>query len=338
MIRQYLLCCLPQARSHDPDSERQPLLDPDVLPQSADPPRAPPTRTTEEHEAEQALRRRILDLASERLVNILSPHPFTHAPPRPSSPPPPPPPAPDSLASSPTLTSSPPPHAHAAGKRRQTTRAPSSSASSTAWRPAPDAPIAPVRVVHLGQNWEVVHDDDGADTAPSARDPLVTPSTMRRQRRHPHGKDSAATRPPSSHSMRTLPRGGGGGASQPSPLRGHSQAYSDGEARLGDDDDENDEDGEDDGDGESESRFGTVNSYRTAASSGGSRFAIGLRDIWGTGDPDPDELDPASQRDLERAVAELERSIDDWTLQPVAPIVADLASYKPAAATTSATK
>lgn len=123
----------------------------------------------------------------------------------------------------------------------------------------------------------------------------MTPSTMRRQRKS-KGKEKG--RPPSSHSMRTLPRGGGGGSSrnQPSPLR---RGGSNGESSARDltvegpgDEEEFEEDGFVD-EGDTESRFGTIKSYRTAASNagdeqtegGGSSFRgsrFGLRDIWGT--------------------------------------------------------
>ncbi|GAA5929051.1 uncharacterized protein JCM15063_004033 [Sporobolomyces koalae] len=307
-FRQYLCCCLPRAGPAD-NPERQPLLDPDVLPEA--PPRAPPTRTTEEQEQEQHLRRKILNQASERLINILSPHPFTSPSPRhATSPTSPTSSRSSSRSSSPTLTASP----------RRSHR--------SSWRPPPNDPIAPVRVVHLGKDWQEAASSNGA--AAAVQD---TPSTLRRQQHKP-------ARPASSHSMRTLPRAHPN-SNQPSPLgKRSSRSQNDSGLGAGDDDEEEEE----------ESRFGTVTSYKTAASrtngdgddydddSGARGSRHGLRDIWGTateeGFEQEDEQDPLEQEQASPSLAdssleEMERSIDDWKLTPVGPIVADLADYKP---------
>ncbi|GAA5958751.1 hypothetical protein JCM21900_002085 [Sporobolomyces salmonicolor] len=283
------------------------------------PPRPPPSRTTEQQQAEQAMRRRILHDASERLINVSSPRPFTSS--RDSLPPSrsPSPSSPPSRGSSPTLTSP---------SRRHTPR--SRSRAST-WRPPADGPLAPVRVVHLGQNWQVLNPEGAlAEHGPGAGASQSTPATKRGTRRG-GGAGKTASRPPSSHSMRTLPRGGGGGQ-QPSPLRrdlgglGSDTVYRD----------EEDEYEEDDDGADVESRFGTMTSYRTAnsgvddagvsSSYGTTRTGVGLRDMWGAAmGEDPDAVDdPARKEELARALAALESSIDTWTLHPVGPIVADL--------------
>lgn len=124
----------------------------------------------------------------------------------------------------------------------------------------------------------------------------MTPSTMRKQRRN--GARLGSGRPPSSHSMRTLPRGGGAGSNQPSPLRGASNR---GDELLAAEEDELEGQEDDDDDDETDSRFGTATSYRTAASGsrGGVGSRIGLRDIWGTamGGDEP-EMDPKHREDV----------------------------------------
>ncbi|GAA6063776.1 hypothetical protein JCM10212_005565 [Sporobolomyces blumeae] len=406
LVRRYLLCCLPQPRPADSDSERRPLLDPDVLPQA--PPRPPPTRTSEEQALEQARRRQILHEASERFINILSPSPFT-APSAPSSPPSLSSTSPsasisasanrrrgshhgsgpgggrgspslDSISSSPTLTShyTPSPtrnrDSSRQGKGRKkraggggggggtTDRERDRVSSGSGWRPPVDGPIAPVRVVYLGKNWEERSPGDGRVEAdgPGAR-PGKTPTRK--------GKGNPAARPASSHSMRTLPRGGGGGTGggsivsngpgggfQPSPLRNRGPSVDD-EREDFDDEREDDVDGGD----EDESRFGTITSYRTAgegseegdgvddegergesgiystatARGGSSRVGQprGLRDLWETShdgkrEDEGREADPSRNPALARALQELEASMDTWKLEPVGPIVADLADYK----------
>ena len=155
----------------------------------------------------------------------------------------------------------------------------------------------------MGKNWEVLNESQGGQ---EREDPSVTPSTMRRQRK---GKKDKTTRPVSSHSMRTLPRGGGGNSSrgQPSPLRRGGSGENPRDLTVQGGEAEEEEDFEDD-QGDTESRFGTIKSYRTAASNtgddlqteGGSEFRgsrFGLRDIWGTamsgdGDQVEGEEDP----------------------------------------------
>lgn len=174
------------------------------------------------------------------------------------------------------------------------------------WRPSPTRDhdsIAPVRVVHLGKNWqEIGNGQQSVGGGGGGGDLMVTPSTMRRQKRS--GGGGGKGRPPSSHSMRTLPsRGGGnggGGSNQPSPLRGYTTTREDGQ--LEPDQDEEQEEGEDE---EESSRFGTAKSYRTAQSSGtggGSRGSrMGLRDIWGTAiEDEQDGIDYKKREEVKR--------------------------------------
>ncbi|GAA5949637.1 hypothetical protein JCM3775_000927, partial [Rhodotorula graminis] len=164
LVRQYLCCCLP-APSVDENTERAPLLNPDILPEA--PPR-PQGRSTEEQQRERESLQRILEHATERLINVESLAAFR--PSRPES----------TLSAAPSTSSSP----SASPARRRKKR----PASSSTWRPPmDDTPLAPVRVVHLGRNWEEV--------------PTAAGKVAQR----------GWTRPASSHSMRTLPRGGGGG-------------------------------------------------------------------------------------------------------------------------------
>ncbi|BGP42509.1 hypothetical protein JCM10450v2_006608 [Rhodotorula kratochvilovae] len=252
LFRQYLCCCLPHSRV-DEDPERAPLLNPDILPEA--PPR-PQGRSTEEQQRERESLQRILEHATERLINVQSlaaflPSRATAEPPAPSR--------------SPTPSPS---------RRR---KRPASS-----WRPPmDDTPLAPVRVVQLGHNWEEL---------PSSGAPV-------------------SGRPASSHSMRTLPRGGG--ARKASGLRLGVEAAEDG--------DEGDDDATD-GDGETDSRFGTYASYRTAKSSGGTVRARDVRALWGAQGSEGEVSE-----ELSHAIAALESSIDDWSLPGgLGPYVADL--------------
>ncbi|BGO94182.1 hypothetical protein NBRC10512_001340 [Rhodotorula toruloides] len=276
LLIQYLCCCLPAPRHPQDDPERAPLLNPDILPEA--PPR-PVGRTTEEQLAEQEQLRKILSLAEERLISIESSTAF-----RPPTPP-----------------SSSHPHTHV-----PSSSSPDSSStrprSRSPWRPpvsttTDDGPFAPIRVVHLDrQNWTELPSE---------------PSTPAPRKRKGQGKKRVEGRPPSSHSMKTLPRGRGGGV-PPSPLRHGASSE--------------DEDGERDEDDDEESKYGTVASYRTATDgSGGSASTIrqGLRDVsWGREDDEP--VDPEREAALAQAIDALEQSIDDWTLPPCGPFVAEL--------------
>ncbi|BGP10361.1 hypothetical protein OF846_004391 [Rhodotorula toruloides] len=276
LLRQYLCCCFPAPRHPQDDPERAPLLNPDILPEA--PPR-PVGRTTEEQLAEQEQLRKILSLAEERLISIESSTAF-----RPPTPP-----------------SSSHPHTHV-----PSSSSPDSSStrprSRSPWRPpvsttTDDGPFAPIRVVHLDrQNWTELPSE---------------PSTPAPRKRKGQGKKRVEGRPPSSHSMKTLPRGRGGGV-PPSPLRHGASSE--------------DEDGEGDEDDDEESKYGTVASYRTATDgSGGSASTIrqGLRDVsWGREDDEP--VDPEREAALAQAIDALEHSIDDWTLPPCGPFVAEL--------------
>ncbi|GAA5892618.1 hypothetical protein JCM8208_005864 [Rhodotorula glutinis] len=246
-LRQYLCCCLPSARP-DEDPERAPLLNPDILPEAR--PR-PQGRSTEEQQRERESLQRILEHATERLINVESLAAFR--PSRPES----------TLSAAPSTSSSP-----SASPARHRKKRPASST----WRPPmDDTPLAPVRVVHLGRNWEEV---------PAAAGNLG---------------QQGWTRPASSHSMRTLPRGGGGAG------RRHGQRGGDTDEEMGDVEEGEaglEEGTSADGEGEGDSQFGTVASYRTARSSGGT---------------------------LSHAIAALESSIDDWSLPGgLGPFVAEL--------------
>ncbi|BGP26696.1 hypothetical protein Rt10032_c25g6751 [Rhodotorula toruloides] len=274
LLRQYLFCCFPAPRHPQGDPERAPLLNPDILPEA--PPR-PVGRTTEEQLAEQEQLRKILSLAEERLISIESSSAF-----RPPTPP----------SSHPRTLD--PPSSPPSSSTRPRSRSP--------WRPpnhatSDDGPFAPIRVVHLDRkNWTEV---------PSAP---TTPVPRQKNK----GKKREAARPPSSHSMKTLPRGRGGGGVPPSPLR-HGASSSE-------------EDGEGDDEEDGESKYGTVASYRTATDgSGGSASTIrqGLRDVnWGR--EEDEAVDPEREAALAQAIDALERSIDDWTLPPCGPFVAEL--------------
>ncbi|GAA5836362.1 hypothetical protein JCM9279_000364 [Rhodotorula babjevae] len=272
LVRQYLCCCLPAPR-RDEDEERAPLLNPDILPEA--PPR-PQGRSTEEQQRERESLQRILEHATDRLINVESLAAFRSS--RPES----------TLSTVPSTSSSP----SASPARRRKKR----PASST-WRPPmDDTPLAPVRVVQLGRNWEEV---------PTAA-----------------GKAAQAgwARPASSHSMRTLPRGGGRGAGVGAgPGRRRERLGGDTDEEIGGaEEGEGGLDGEEsvDGEGEADSQFGTVASYRTARSSGGT-----VRGLWssdGAGEVEVDE-------ELSHAIAALESSIDDWSLPGgLGPFVAEL--------------
>ncbi|GAA5892598.1 hypothetical protein JCM8208_005859 [Rhodotorula glutinis] len=274
-LRQYLCCCLPSARP-DEDPERAPLLNPDILPEA--PPR-PPGRSTEEQQRKRESLQRILEHATERLINVESLAAFR--PSRPES----------TLSAAPSTSSSP-----SASPARHRKKRPASST----WRPPmDDTPLAPVRVVHLGRNWEEV---------PTAAGSAAQPGW---------------TRPASSHSMRTLPRGGGGGRAGLGAGAGRRHG------QRGGDTDEEMEEGEAgleegtsaDGEGEGDSQFGTVASYRTARSSGGTIRPSDVRGLWSTDGGPEVEVD----EELSHAIAALETSIDDWSLPGgLGPFVAEL--------------
>ncbi|GJN93443.1 hypothetical protein Rhopal_006499-T1 [Rhodotorula paludigena] len=308
-VLKYLCCCLPQPRHPQDDPERAPLLDPDILPQS-----------TDEQRIERETLQRILEHATNRLLNIESLAAFlpsaAPATARPSS-------ARSRSRSSSrpaSPSSSPPPTTATTSKRRsRRPRTPSSTATTTseAWR-APlasedaDAPLAPVRVVHLGHNWEEL---------PALRSgPAASKG----------GGAERGKRPPSAHSMKTLPRrsrapaalagtgagaeGAGGGAG-PSPLS----------REAGEDDGEENGEHEEEGEDEDDSRFGTYASYRTAKSGGaGGTLKGGVRGLWGSEDAKDGDDDGMSE-ELSHAIASLEASIDDWSLPGgLGPFVAEL--------------
>lgn len=111
--------------------------------------------------------------------------------------------------------------------------------------------------------------------------------------------------------------------------------------------DERGEDREDEDDEDGESRFGTAKSYTTAISGGGDTSTsgagsrMGLRDIWGTamgGEDLDNEIDPKRQQELEKAVQKLEDEVESFKIEPVGPIVADLADFRPTPTTTTTTK
>ncbi|GAA5995776.1 uncharacterized protein JCM10292_004739 [Rhodotorula paludigena] len=321
-VLKYLCCCLPQPRHPQDDPERAPLLDPDILPQA--PPR-PQGRSTDEQRIERETLQRILDHATNRLLNIESLAAFlpsaAPAATRPSS-------ARSRSRSSSrpaSPSSSPPPTTTTTSKRRsRRPRTPSSTATTTtttseAWR-APlasedaDAPLAPVRVVHLGHNWEELPALRGSPAASKGG-----------------GGAERGKRPPSAHSMKTLPRrsrapaalagpgaegAGAGGGAGPSPLS----------REAGEDDGEENGEHEDDEGEEDDSRFGTYASYRTAKSGGaGGTLKGGVRGLWGSEEDAKDGDDEGISEELSHAIARLEASIDDWSLPGrLGPFVAEL--------------
>ncbi|GAA5956359.1 hypothetical protein JCM10213_000551 [Rhodosporidiobolus nylandii] len=308
IFRTYLCCCLPSASPHPSNDERQPLLNPDILPTAPLPERtARQQRSIEEQQREQETLRAILNKAGERLISISSPSFLSPT---------------AGGSSSLSLPS---------GRSPSPSRSRSSSASSSptltsslrprsTYRAAPeDAPPAPVRarVVRLSSNWEDL-DLDGAST-PGGQKARAARAGRR-------------SRPPSSHSMRTLPGSrasrGAGADGRPSPLRqrtlsasstGEEVEFVDGDA------------GEDNDDADAgESRFDTITSYRTARSgSGGGGTVVGsyvsrgggggLREMWGTADEGR-----GNEEELRTALAHLTHDIDSWALPDVGDVVAEL--------------
>ncbi|GAA5863292.1 hypothetical protein JCM8547_002890 [Rhodosporidiobolus lusitaniae] len=327
LLRQYLCCCFPSShdsRDYAHDDEHQPLLNPDILPQA--PPRPVNQRTTEQHLQEQETLRRILNLASERLISISSPA-FFLSPPQSTSPSTPSRPSHSPRSSSRSSTSSTSTSTRSSGtltpshspsrrpqrsksRRREERRRPESRADG-------DAPLAPLRarVVTLGEDWR--------ELASSSSSSSPAGTTKRGGGGGGGGKGrgkGGRSRPPSSHSMRTLPRNGnGGGAVPPSPLR--DGGGSDGE------EEENGEYDEDDEHEADESKFDTLASYRTASSGRGTRGVREgyprLSEVWhsvddGRGEEErkegEEEWTEEREEALTTALSALERSIDDWKL------------------------
>lgn len=184
------------------------------------------------------------------------------------------------------------------------------------WRPPNDD--SPVRVIHLGTNFEP------------------------HERRNGKGSAAAATRdrPTSAHSLKTLPRGGG--KAQPSPL---------GPKRTRGDEEEEESEGE-----AGDSRFQTMASYRTAHEGEGSEEIDGetrnrkrgedkrpLGEVFSSEEgssaqtkedheavsrsssfPDGLELNIVALPQLAKALKKLVDSMQMFKLEPVGPIVADL--------------
>ncbi|GAA5843764.1 hypothetical protein JCM11251_006799 [Rhodosporidiobolus azoricus] len=340
-----LCCCLPSSRgaaTEDPYDEHQPLLNPDVLPQA--PPRPANQRTTEQQREEQETLRRILHVASERLIPITAPTFLSSQPSSPAQPP-----HSDrahsrnssisTTSSSPTLTATPAPSSPSRSRPH----------SPSTYRAPTDAPAAPfrARVVHLGPGGEVLN-------------PLPTSSPFaatsegwdeaapRRKGKRGSGRKS---RPPSNHSMKTLPRSGGAygaAAAGPSPLgRGSSSSAAAGEEGEGGYDSEGvgaevldgEEVHEEEGDG---SRFDTIASYRTASSGRSRRLEgstvsghrlpggyprAGLRGLW-AGQSEGGEGQSA---ELTAALNKLEEETQRWTLPDVGPVVGELGGGEEAA-------
>ncbi|GAA5903545.1 hypothetical protein JCM6882_002980 [Rhodosporidiobolus microsporus] len=351
LLRTYLCCCLPSHSSHldDPNDEHQPLLNPDILPQA--PPRPANQRTTEQQREEQETLRRILNVASERLISIS---------------------APSFLSSQPSATPLPRPQSHSRTSSHSTTSASTSptltpAASSptnsaphsrtrsrqSTYRAPTDAPPAPVRarVVRLGPAGEVLNPlspSSGAEGDDGAWEPVG-----RRKAKEGKRGSGRRSRPPSNHSLKTLPRGGGaygaagGAGGQPSPLRrGASGSSGEGErvgyGVEGEDDEGAEDEGEEEDEEADDSRFDTLASYRTASSGGGGGAASrererstiaggsrlpggyprgGLRDLW-AGQGSEGEGQSA---ELTAALARLEADVaKKWTLPDVGAVVGEL--------------
>ncbi|GAA5985120.1 hypothetical protein JCM10908_002530 [Rhodotorula pacifica] len=336
LIKQYLCCCLPQSRSPQDQSlqdERAPLLNPDILPSA---PSRPTQRTTEQQQAERDQLRRILHLAEQRLLSVESSAPFRPVTPTPS------PSASKqrsagsarrkqtterslSESSGSTLTASPrrrSRHAHhhehkdgeaeeeedvfssAATVGESPTDRHSRSRSRSRVRVHPAAgdegagPLAPIRVVHLDRKtWTEID---------------------------PPARGQGSNRPGSSHSMKTLPRHVPGLSALSVET---SDEYEDAEAAEGEEVEE--EEG-------ASTRFGTVESYQTAREggwttatrwtdlsfSGRSGLRRHARDLWSQGDEAAEQQ--GTKEELTRAIEQLERDIDSWTLPYRGPFTADL--------------
>ena len=124
-----------------------------------------------------------------------------------------------------------------------------------------DTPLAPVRVVQLGRNWEEVPTASGKAQYPGW------------------------ARPASSHSMQTLPRGARGAGLGAGGARRRAGRGGDTDEGLGETEASEvglDDGGSADGEGEADSQFGTVASYRTARSSGGTVRPGDVRGLWST--------------------------------------------------------
>lgn len=204
--------------------------------------------------------------------------------------------------------------------------------SSSAWRPSLDDDDEErdpsVKIVHLGTHFE-----------PYSRASGRGPKSAKEQGR-------GRARPTSAHSMKTLPRGASAGGMAPSPLR---PRHSEDGQELGSEQSEE----------EVESRYATVASYRTARENEGSeesaaatfkgkttgkRSASGksgrLQEMWDEEDAGSESArrDEVSSRalparscllilnagQLKAALASLEKSMVDFKLRPVGPIVVDL--------------
>ncbi|GAA5973105.1 hypothetical protein JCM11641_006271 [Rhodosporidiobolus odoratus] len=325
-LSSYLCCCLGRSSpiEHSLDPERQPLLNPDVLP--APPPRLH-TRSTQEQQREQESLNHILNLASDRIINISNPNFLT-----------------------PTLTST--SHSRIRTRVRTTSSSSSGDRPASTWRADPDeAPLAPVRarVVTLGPNWEEAlspsrHEDGEPSRIRDGRGKSRVEGIGRLDQGKARRGGTRRSRPPSSHSMRTLTGRGGTaakGVGQPSPLRRGAQAVEDDEEELaedgspdqGEDAEEEDEGNHDDDEPEDddESLYNTVASYRTARSRyAGSTIAGSyllpegqLRDMWETEDGD-EEANEQREEELRAAIAKLELDIDSWTLPNFGPFIAEL--------------
>ncbi|GAA5958419.1 hypothetical protein JCM8115_002460 [Rhodotorula mucilaginosa] len=351
-IKQYLCCCLPQSRSlpdHTLQDERAPLLNPDILPSA---PSRPTQRTTEQEQAERDQLRRILHLAEQRLLSIESLAPFRAIEPTPVA----------TTSSSSSSDSAKNKRSRSSNRRKSrhddqpASRSLSEeSSSSTLTLTAATSPRRSRRR-HAAQEQG---DDDDEEEESSSRHRRGGESHSR-SRVHPAAGDEGAgplapirvvhldrntwteievssqnreVRPGSSHSMKTLPSRQGGKSPVAAGLSGLSITTTSSSDHDDDDDDAAEEDDFQDAEEgartRSSTRFGTVESYRTAREQGDEDWSTTkrsrdgrrrrhARDLWSQASG------KGTEEELARAIEQLERDIDSWTLPPHGPFTADL--------------
>ncbi|KDE05659.1 hypothetical protein MVLG_04030 [Microbotryum lychnidis-dioicae p1A1 Lamole] len=313
----WLPCCSAQV-DKDEVNERTALLNHDILPEA--PVEQPaPGRSTEEQQAQQDYLRAIIDAACARFVSVTSTNPFVNAHDSRSSPA-----SPNSSRSpSPSPSRSPSPSPSPARRPSHADRngtSQSRNRRASDWRPPMD------------------HNSDNSHSSSTRRGggPFREESSdedgkrvMRLEASFGLGaRTRGAARPPSAHSLKTLPRSfarGQDGSVRGSPLaRGRTHEQDDEQDGMGHDDDDNDNDDDDD------ARFDT---YRTAKESnddgsdldnsrpstnrsctGSARLPV--RDVF--------TAENGHEAELQKAIKDLEASMKTFKLQPVGPIIADI--------------
>ncbi|GAA6026039.1 hypothetical protein JCM10207_003877 [Rhodosporidiobolus poonsookiae] len=285
LLRQYLCCCLP-ASSPDPhnDDERQPLLNPDILP--------------------------------ARLIFISSPS-FL-----PSSHPPSASPAPSSRSSSPTLRSTlSQPSSPSTSTRTATWRVPADDppalVRARVVKLGPDWEELARPPARDGEGaWETPRrrgaKGRGRGGGGTGRSRPPSSHSLKTLPRGGGGGTRGVQPQPSP--LRRKATGSSGG------LDGDG---ADVDGAPEDEDDDDGQDGEDDSRFDTVASWRTARSgtvYGSAGGSTGEGYAsgrVGLRDMWGGAEEERGE-------ELTAALARLEADLDSWTLPDVGPLVADL--------------